>query len=117
MYLGRIVEIGPAEDVLTKPLHPYTKALLNVVPEAGGLDRPILIGEPPDPTRIPPGCRFHPRCPEVASGAARAAGVEGRCLGEDLGLVELRPEHFAACHLAAVAAGKGQAVTMAEPQS
>ena len=116
MYLGRIVEIGPAEDVLTKPLHPYTEALLNVVPEAGGLDRPILTGEPPDPTRIPPGCRFHPRCPEVASGAARAAGVEERCLGEDLGLLELRPEHFAACHLAAVAVGKGQAVTMAEPQ-
>jgi hypothetical protein len=52
----------------------------------------------------------------VASGAARAAGVEERCLGEDLGLLELRPEHFAACHLAAVAVGKGQAVTMAKPQ-
>ena len=101
MYLGRIVEIGPAEDVLTRPLHPYTKALLEVVPEAGGLSRPYLSGEPPDPTRIPEGCRFHPRCPEVASGAAAAAGVEPRCLGEDLGLIELRPGHLAACHLAA----------------
>ena len=101
MYLGRIVEIGPAEDVLTRPLHPYTKALLEVVPEAGGLSRPYLSGEPPDPTRIPEGCRFHPRCPELASGAAAAAGVEPRCLGEDLGLIELRPGHFAACHLAA----------------
>ena len=101
MYLGRIVEIGPAEDVLTRPLHPYTKALLEVVPEAGGLSRPILAGEPPDPTRIPDGCRFHPRCPEVVSGAAADVGVEPRCRGEDLGLIELRPGHFAACHLAA----------------
>ncbi len=77
MYLGRIVEIGPAEDVLTKPLHPYTKALLEVVPEAGGLDRPILTGEPPDPTRIPEGCRFHPRCPEVVSGAAATCRRRG----------------------------------------
>jgi oligopeptide/dipeptide ABC transporter ATP-binding protein len=101
MYLGRIVEIGPAEEVLTEPLHPYTKALLEVVPEAGGLARPMLSGEPPDPTRIPEGCRFHPRCPEVTSGAAAQAGVETRCRGEDLGLIELRPDHFAACHLAA----------------
>ncbi|MFB3738338.1 MAG: ABC transporter ATP-binding protein, partial [Candidatus Velamenicoccus archaeovorus] len=71
MYLGRIVEIGPADEVLTGPLHPYTRALLDVVPEAGGIDRPILQGEPPDPTRVPPGCRFHPRCPEVASGRTR----------------------------------------------
>jgi len=104
MYLGRIVEIGPAEQVLTNPLHPYTRALLEVVPEAGGIDRPFLTGEPPDPTNIPPGCRFHPRCPEVASGTAAAAGVEPKCRGEDLGLVELRPGHFAACHLATVAA-------------
>jgi peptide/nickel transport system ATP-binding protein len=105
MYLGRIVEIGPAEDVLTRPLHPYTQALLQVVPEAGGLSRPFLTGEPPDPTRIPAGCRFHPRCPDVVSGAAGSAGVEDRCRGEDLGLLELRPGHFAACHLAAAAEG------------
>jgi peptide/nickel transport system ATP-binding protein len=100
MYLGRIVEVGPAEEVLTQPLHPYTKALLDVVPEAGGIDRPILQGEPPDPTRIPPGCRFHPRCPEVATGRAAEAGVEAACKTEDLALVELRPQHRAACHLA-----------------
>ncbi|MCI0634688.1 MAG: ABC transporter ATP-binding protein [Actinobacteria bacterium] len=100
MYLGRIVEIGPAEDVLTRPLHPYTQALLEVVPEAGGLSRPFLSGEPPDPTRIPDGCRFHPRCPEVASGAAATAGVAARCTADDLGLAELRAGHFAACHLA-----------------
>jgi peptide/nickel transport system ATP-binding protein len=109
MYLGRIAEIGPAEDVLTRPLHPYTQALLDVVPEAGGIDRPILAGEPPDPTRIPAGCRFHPRCPEVASGAAAQAGVESRCRGEDLGLAELRPGHLAACHLAAAVQGGASA--------
>jgi oligopeptide/dipeptide ABC transporter ATP-binding protein len=98
MYLGRIVEIGPAEDVLLRPEHPYTKALLDVVPEAGGLDRPILTGEPPDPTRIPPGCRFHPRCPVVASGRAAELGIEPRCTGEDLGLRALAPEHDAACY-------------------
>ncbi len=106
MYLGRIVEIGPAEDVLTEPLHPYTKALLEVVPEAGGLSRPFLAGEPPDPTQIPGGCRFHPRCPALASGASAEAGVDDRCRGEDLGLFELRPGHFAACHLAAARHGE-----------
>ncbi len=100
MYLGRIVEIGPAEDVLTNPLHPYTKALLDVVPEPGGVDRPILTGEPPDPTRIPGGCRFHPRCPVLASGHAAQLEVEELCRGKDLGLDELQPNHFAACHVA-----------------
>jgi oligopeptide/dipeptide ABC transporter ATP-binding protein len=98
MYLGRIVEIGPAEEVLLRPLHPYTKALLDVVPEAGGLDRPILTGEPPDPTKIPPGCRFHPRCPVVVTGKAAELGIEAACKGEDLALEEINPEHFAACH-------------------
>ncbi len=111
MYLGRIVELGPAEDVLTKPLHPYTQALLDVVPEAEGIDRPILSGEPPDPTRIPPGCRFHPRCPEVASGAAAQIGVESKCRAEDLGLAELRPGHLAACHLASAMARGGNGGT------
>lgn len=105
MYLGRIVEVGPAEDVLLRPRHPYTKALLDVVPEAGGIDRPILQGEPPDPTRIPTGCRFHPRCPVVASGRAATLGIETRCRGEDLGLQELAPTHFAACYQAQLSAG------------
>jgi peptide/nickel transport system ATP-binding protein len=100
MYLGRIVEIGPAEEVLTAPLHPYTRALLDVVPEAEGVDRPILEGEPPDPTRIPEGCRFHPRCPVLSTGRAAELGVADSCTGKDLGLDELRPEHFSACHVA-----------------
>jgi oligopeptide/dipeptide ABC transporter ATP-binding protein len=117
MYLGRIVEVGPAEDVLTKPLHPYTQALLDVVPEAEGIDRPILAGEPPDPTRIPPGCRFHPRCPELASGNSARLGVEQKCRGEDLGLVELRPGHFAACHVANVMHAGPDAVQAPPPRA
>ncbi len=102
MYLGRIVEIGPTEEVLLRPLHPYTKALLDVVPEAEGIDRPILSGEPPDPTRMPGGCRFHPRCPVVASGEATQLGIEAACKGEDLGLVAYPNGAFAACHKAAL---------------
>jgi oligopeptide/dipeptide ABC transporter ATP-binding protein len=66
MYLGRIVEIGVATDVIDNPQHPYTKALLSVVPprDPRRRSRPqILKGEAPDATRIPSGCRFHPRCP------------------------------------------------------
>src|SRR5262249_4766482 len=66
MYLGRIVETGPTEAVYRAPSHPYTQALLQAVPRAvpGARPRVSLVGEPPDPTRIPPGCRFHPRCPQ-----------------------------------------------------
>ena len=104
MYLGRIVETGPAEAVLTNPLHPYTRALLASVltPEPGlGVPDAGLGATPPDPLNVPSGCRFHPRCPAVGSGRAADEGVEGACRHEDLGLVELRPGHFAACHLAA----------------
>jgi peptide/nickel transport system ATP-binding protein len=98
MYLGRIVEEGPAEQLLSHPLHPYTRALLSVVPEVEEVEQVILHGEAPDPTRIPPGCRFHPRCPLVASGEAALLGIEERCLGEDLVLHEVAPKHAAACH-------------------
>jgi oligopeptide/dipeptide ABC transporter ATP-binding protein len=61
MYLGRIVETGPVEEILREPRHPYTTALLSVLP---GSDKAVLLPEePPDPSRIPHGCRFHPRCP------------------------------------------------------
>jgi oligopeptide/dipeptide ABC transporter ATP-binding protein len=65
MYLGRIVEIGTTEQVLSDPQHPYTKALLAVVPTIDKRisARALLQGEPPDATAIPSGCRFHPRCP------------------------------------------------------
>ena len=86
MYLGRIVEVGPTADILLHPKHPYTKALLDVVPEVGGMDRPILEGEAPDPTDIPPGCRFHQRCPVVSSGRAQTLGIEERCRSEDIAI-------------------------------
>jgi oligopeptide/dipeptide ABC transporter ATP-binding protein len=66
MYLGRIVEIGPASAVLGQPLHPYTKALLSVIPSLDPRRKRqhvILQGETPNPADIPSGCRFHPRCP------------------------------------------------------
>jgi oligopeptide/dipeptide ABC transporter ATP-binding protein len=63
MYLGRIVECGPASEVLTNPQHPYTKALMSVVPDVSQKDAIVLQGEAPDASRIPSGCRFHPRCP------------------------------------------------------
>jgi len=66
MYLGRVVERGSAVDVIERPRHPYTQALVTAipVPEAGGGgERELLSGELPDPTDVPAGCRFHPRCP------------------------------------------------------
>ena len=102
MYLGKIVELGPVEQVLTRPLHPYTKSLLEVAPEVGRRkDASVLTGEPPDPANIPPGCRFHTRCPVVVSG--RAGAEEPRCRSEIPELRELWPGHFAACHLAEAA--------------
>jgi peptide/nickel transport system ATP-binding protein len=115
MYLGRIVEIGPTEQVLQRPKHPYTKALLDVVPEAGGIDRPILTGEPPDPTRIPAGCRFHPRCPLIASGEAATLGIEAKCKGDDLGLLELGNDHLAACHAANLDSSSAAAAAPVRP--
>ena len=72
MYLGRIVELGATEQVLSDPQHPYTRALLSVVPEKERMEQQILVGETPDPRRIPSGCRFHPRCPLVAVGRVGA---------------------------------------------
>ena len=98
MYLGRIVEIGPTEQVLDDPQHPYTRALLSVVPEMQRMEQQILVGETPDPRRIPGGCRFHPRCPLVASGEAARLGIEDRCRGVDVALVERNDGHGVACH-------------------
>jgi peptide/nickel transport system ATP-binding protein len=62
MYLGRIVEIGPADDVIARPAHPYTQALVDAIPDLGR-QSPVLAGEPASPLSPPPGCAFHPRCP------------------------------------------------------
>lgn len=101
MYLGRIVEVGPAADVLESPRHPYTRALLSVLPDRPGGAPTLLTGEAPDPSSIPVGCRFHPRCPLVASGEAARLGIEARCRGEDPALVEIAPNRTVACHAVA----------------
>lgn len=103
MYLGRIVETGNVEQVLSKPRHPYTRALLSVLPEAPGAPV-ILTGEPPDPTRIPSGCRFHARCQILASGEAERAGVATACRNEDPEVLGGGGEAQVACHWARVGA-------------
>ncbi len=91
MYLGRVVEAGTVEEVLERPRHPYTQALLSVVPEIERLEPVVLTGEIPDPTHIPGGCRFHPRCPREQ--------VEA-CTTTPLEVLPARGPHAAACHLA-----------------
>jgi oligopeptide/dipeptide ABC transporter ATP-binding protein len=90
MYLGRIVELGPTTEVLSAPRHPYTQALISVIPAPNPQrrrKRQILRGEIPDAVEIPAGCRFHPRCPEA---------VEG-CRDVDPELREVAPGHAVAC--------------------
>jgi len=92
MYLGRIVEIGTMLEVLEKPQHPYTKALLSVIPVPNPRlrhERIILQGETPNPINIPSGCRFHPRCP-VAFDA---------CIVSDPPMTVLGKSHQTACLL------------------
>jgi peptide/nickel transport system ATP-binding protein len=92
MYLGRIVELGNTTDVLTNPQHPYTRALLSVVPVPNPRQRrkrEILQGEIPNPINIPPGCRFHPRCPDAIP----------RCHEIDPALQPAGKNHKAACIL------------------
>lgn len=92
MYLGRIVEIGPTSQVLTNPQHPYTRALLSVMPVPNPRrrrKREILRGEIPNPIDLPPGCRFHPRCPDAV----------GRCRQVDPQLEVVAGQQCAACIL------------------
>jgi oligopeptide/dipeptide ABC transporter ATP-binding protein len=92
MYLGRIVEIGTMLEVLEKPQHPYTKALISVIPVPNPRlrhERIILQGETPNPINIPSGCRFHPRCP---------VAIES-CALTDPAMVVLSKTHQSACLL------------------
>ena len=92
MYLGRIVEVGTMLDVLEKPQHPYTKALISVIPVPNPRlrhERIILQGETPNPINIPPGCRFHPRCP---------VAIEA-CKVSDPPMTVISKSHQAACLL------------------
>jgi oligopeptide/dipeptide ABC transporter ATP-binding protein len=105
MYLGRVVECGTTEEVLTAPRHPYTRALLSVIPEIESLEPVVLTGEIPDPSRIPSGCRFHPRCPALADGTAERAGIAAACRTAPLEVLPATGGHRAACHLDRVLSG------------
>jgi peptide/nickel transport system ATP-binding protein len=94
MYVGKLVEQAPTKALFARPRHPYTEALLSAIPrpdpdqplpETGGIE-----GELPDPAHPPPGCYFHPRCPYA----------EAICREEAPPLIEIAPEHSAACHFA-----------------
>jgi oligopeptide transport system ATP-binding protein len=91
MYLGRIAEMGPMEDVIQTPQHPYTKALVSNIPIPDPTiqrERIMLPGETPTPIDLPPGCRFQPRCQEF--------GVQ--CKPEEPQLHEVAPGHLVACY-------------------
>ncbi|MEL7567212.1 MAG: ABC transporter ATP-binding protein [Dehalobacterium sp.] len=91
MYLGKIVELGTADQIIKSPLHPYTKALVAVIPipkKKVIQNTKLLKGETPDPINIPSGCRFHPRCP-VAQPRCREAAPVYR---------EIEKGRFVACH-------------------
>jgi peptide/nickel transport system ATP-binding protein len=79
MYLGRIVEIGPAEQVIGNPTHPYTRALVDAIPDLGRESR-VLPGEPASPLSPPTGCAFHPRCP-IAVDACSGDELDVRLVG------------------------------------
>jgi oligopeptide/dipeptide ABC transporter ATP-binding protein len=92
MYLGEVVEYGPAELIFENPRHPYTQALLGSIPrlDMNGLDElKVIEGQVPSAITIPPGCRFHPRCPNAGE----------RCRSEESKLRILEDGRFVACHL------------------
>ncbi len=98
MYLGRVVELGTNEDIVTAPAHPYTQALFAAipVPDPGARHRDVLLkGSVPSPLDPPAGCRFHTRCP-----AAQLDGRMQRCSTQAPGVQEVSPGHFSACHFA-----------------
>jgi oligopeptide/dipeptide ABC transporter ATP-binding protein len=93
MYLGKLMEISPAEELYSKPIHPYTSALLGAIPipdpkENRARTRIVVSGEPPNPINPPSGCRFHTRCP-------RASEI---CRSVEPQLTEYAGGHLAACH-------------------
>ncbi len=91
MYLGRIVETAPTDKLYAAPNHPYTRALLEEVPQVGAGKRvyEVVKGEIPSPLNPPTGCHFHPRCPHAMP----------RCSIEQPALREISPGRFSACHL------------------
>jgi len=96
MYLGRIMELGAAEEVFNGPHHPYTEALVSSVPAIDGSHRVRirLGGEVPSPSNPPTGCVLNPRCPRMA-----ASGLSHKCTSEEPELQEVSPGHFMRCHI------------------
>ena len=98
MYLGKIVETATSEELFTRPLHPYTVALISAIPvpdpEASTVAA-LAQGDVPSPVHVPAGCRYHPRCPYA----------EPVCRVQEPPLTELRARHQAACHFPGVASG------------
>ncbi|WP_460127237.1 ABC transporter ATP-binding protein [Thermococcus prieurii] len=99
MYLGKLVEVGPAEKIFENPLHPYTQMLLSAIPipdpELARKKKKMEIkGEPPSPINPPKGCRFHPRCPLAKAGL---------CDKQEPPMVEVETDHYVACWLYAKA--------------
>ncbi|MEB3850979.1 MAG: ABC transporter ATP-binding protein [Desulfurococcales archaeon] len=102
MYLGKIVELGPSDEVIQNPQHPYTEALIAAVPEPDPKNRhgyrEIKIkGEVPSAVAIPGGCRFHPRCIVLDQARERGEGWAKLCTEMEPPLVEVRKGHYAAC--------------------
>jgi oligopeptide/dipeptide ABC transporter ATP-binding protein len=92
MYLGKVVERAPTEDLFSRPMHPYTQALLAAIPIPDPKvkrERIILKGDVPSPAAPPPGCRFHTRCPAVMP----------ICSKVEPPLIRIRGDHWVACHL------------------
>ncbi len=92
MFLGQFCELSPTEQLYTRPRHPYTRFLLDAVPQPDPTlrddARALLVGEVSSPVNPPSGCRFHPRCPYA----------DARCVNEKPDLVEMAPGHLCACH-------------------
>jgi oligopeptide/dipeptide ABC transporter ATP-binding protein len=93
MYLGKLMELSPSEELYSKPIHPYTEALLGAIPipdpkENRDRERLVIGGEPPNPINPPSGCRFHTRCPRATDICSRAEPP----------LTEYAAGHLAACH-------------------
>jgi len=91
MYLGKLCEVGPTEQLFAQPAHPYTALLLEAIPVPDPTVKPaanVAVGEPPSPLAPPSGCRFRTRCPKA----------QARCADEEPSIREVGPGQYVACH-------------------